>query len=60
MKIGPQIDFLHMQVDESLKVEEVEIYYDPAELIGGLLAGTKTGGDNTNTSPTSQGCPLSK
>nr|GLL22729.1 pathogen-related protein isoform X1 [Ipomoea trifida] len=29
-----------MKVDESLRAEEVEIYYDPAELLGGLLKGT--------------------
>jgi hypothetical protein len=25
-------------VNDALKVEEVEIYYDPAELLGGLLS----------------------
>nr|GMC74735.1 pathogen-related protein [Ipomoea batatas] len=29
-----------MKVDESLRAEDVEIYYDPAELLGGLLKGT--------------------
>jgi len=38
-------------VDDSLKVEEVEIYYDPAELLGGLL----TSGDSTQISA----CPFS-
>ncbi|XP_062170472.1 pathogen-related protein-like [Alnus glutinosa] len=31
--------FATLKVDESLRVEEVEIYFDPAELFGGLLKG---------------------
>ncbi|CAF2206763.1 unnamed protein product [Brassica napus] len=45
---------LSLQVDELLRAEEIEIYYDPGELFGGLLKGppvleTKTTdtGDNT-------------
>lgn len=30
-----------MKVDESLRAEEIEIYYDPTELFGGLLKGTQ-------------------
>ncbi|KAJ1441652.1 NTF2-like domain superfamily [Sesbania bispinosa] len=44
-----------LKVDDSLKVEEVEIYYDPAELFGGLLSE-----DSTKTSAASQGCPFAK
>nr|ABD32938.2 Pathogen-related protein, related [Medicago truncatula] len=40
-----------LKVDDALKVEEVEIYYDPAELLGGLL----TSGDGTQISA----CPFS-
>ncbi|XP_045806547.1 pathogen-related protein-like [Trifolium pratense] len=46
-----------LKVDSLMKAEEVEIYYDPAEMMGGLLAGKKTSDDNTKTS---QGCPFSK
>ena len=28
-----------LQVNEKLRMEEVEVYYDPAELCGGLLKG---------------------
>ncbi|KAI9083461.1 hypothetical protein K1719_034403 [Acacia pycnantha] len=44
-----------LKVDESLRAEEVEVYYDPAELLGGLLSGT-----SKSSSATSQGCPFSK
>ncbi|KAJ1377075.1 NTF2-like domain superfamily [Sesbania bispinosa] len=57
---GKMVEFYGLgtlKVDNSLKVEEVEIYYDPAELIGDLLSET---GDNTKTSASSQGCPFSK
>ncbi|XP_027356284.1 pathogen-related protein-like isoform X2 [Abrus precatorius] len=37
-----------LKVDNTMKVEEVEIYYDPAQLMGDLL------------SATSRGCPFSK
>ncbi|CAJ2659628.1 unnamed protein product [Trifolium pratense] len=40
-----------LKVDDSLKVEEVEIYYDPGELFGGLLSN----GDSTKSSA----CPFS-
>ncbi|KAL2980824.1 hypothetical protein AAZX31_13G251300 [Glycine max] len=53
-----------VKVDDSLKVEEVEIYYDPAELLGGLLSGNHINHpieeDGTKTSAPSQGCPFSK
>jgi hypothetical protein len=28
-----------LQVDEQLRAEDVEVYYDPGELLGGLLKG---------------------
>ncbi|CAM8948822.1 unnamed protein product [Rhodiola kirilowii] len=37
---GETVEFYGMgtlKVDESLKVEDVEVYYDPGELLGGLL-----------------------
>jgi hypothetical protein len=40
-----------LKVDDSLKVEEVEIYYDPGELFGGLLSN----GDSNKSSA----CPFS-
>ena len=54
--------FLH-KVDGNLKVEEVEIYYDPAELMGGLLPGTHTNSPTDDASKSSaipQACPFSK
>ncbi|XP_054814746.1 pathogen-related protein isoform X1 [Prosopis cineraria] len=52
-----------LKVDESLRAEEVEVYYDPAELIGGLLSRTHTTvpiNETSKSSATSQGCPFSK
>ncbi|OIV99014.1 hypothetical protein TanjilG_32273 [Lupinus angustifolius] len=45
-----------LKVDESLKVEEAEVYYDPADLVGDLLSGTHL----DDKSQTSQGCSFSK
>ncbi|KFK42243.1 hypothetical protein AALP_AA2G230000 [Arabis alpina] len=62
---GEMVQFLGLgvlKVDESLRVEEIEIYYDPGELFGELLKGppiseTKTilSGDNTAEK---QSCPF--
>ncbi|KAI4388253.1 hypothetical protein MLD38_000597 [Melastoma candidum] len=41
-----------LKVDESLRAEEVEIYYDPGELFGGLLKGGKV-------PDSSSACPFS-
>jgi hypothetical protein len=30
---------LRLQVDEQLRAEDVEVYYDPGELLGGLIKG---------------------
>ncbi|KAK7335261.1 hypothetical protein VNO80_27038 [Phaseolus coccineus] len=52
-----------VKVDDSLKVEEVEIYYDPAEMLGGLISGKHPNHpmeDGTKSSPPSQECPFSK
>lgn len=52
-----------LKVDDFLKVEEAEVYYDPAELLGGLLSGKNTNHsieDGTKTSAPSQACPFSK
>ncbi|KAK7336043.1 hypothetical protein VNO80_28263 [Phaseolus coccineus] len=52
-----------VKVDDSLKVEEVEIYYDPAEMLGGLISGKHPNHpmeDGTKASPPSQECPFSK
>ncbi|XP_023516553.1 pathogen-related protein-like [Cucurbita pepo subsp. pepo] len=54
-----------LKVDESLKVEEAHIYYDPAELFGGLLKG-KTASESQKPqnsekdSAASVGCPFFK
>ena len=50
-------------MDNSLKVEEVETYYDPGELLGGLLSGAHPNyhiEDHAKPSASSQGCPFSK
>ncbi|XVE63368.1 hypothetical protein DITRI_Ditri07aG0014600 [Diplodiscus trichospermus] len=55
-----------MKVDESMRAEEVEIYYDPAELFAGLLKGpytstSKKQHDNSNDKSTSSNqYPFSK
>ncbi|XP_011007921.1 PREDICTED: pathogen-related protein-like [Populus euphratica] len=52
-----------LMVDESMRAEDVEIYYDPAELIGGLLISPSQSEpeDNTvNTATATHGCPFSK
>ena len=46
---------IDIQVDESLRAEDVEIYYDSAELFGGLLKGS-----SIEDSTAAQGCPFSK
>ena len=55
------------QIDESQRAEDVEIYYDPAELFGGLLKGPlispsqSESEDNTATvAAATHGCPFSK
>ncbi|KAK0601235.1 hypothetical protein LWI29_022364 [Acer saccharum] len=47
-----------LKVDESLRAEDVEIYYDPAELFGGLLKGAPI--TETSQPTTHQACPFSK
>ncbi|KAF3442395.1 hypothetical protein FNV43_RR16311 [Rhamnella rubrinervis] len=44
-----------IKVDDSLKVEDLEIYFDPAELFGGLLKGKPTSSESESLS-----CPFSK
>ncbi|KAB1216470.1 Pathogen-related protein [Morella rubra] len=66
---GEMVQFIGLatlKVDESLRVEEVEVYYDPAELFGGLLKGppmTESHNEddaNKCSSTMRGGCPLSK
>ncbi|XP_006442473.2 pathogen-related protein [Citrus clementina] len=55
---GEKVEFCGLgtlKVDESLRAEDVEIYYDPAELFGGLLKGS-----SIEDSTAAQGCPFSK
>ncbi|WOH05787.1 hypothetical protein DCAR_0625208 [Daucus carota subsp. sativus] len=66
---GEMVQFCGMgvlKVDEALKVEDCEIYYDPAELFAGLLKGPPLSADHqqldnvaasTNTTSTKR-CPL--
>ncbi|KAK9268409.1 hypothetical protein L1049_000159 [Liquidambar formosana] len=55
-----------MKVDESLRAEDVEIYYDPAELFGGLLKGQLISNSHMeqhkpiDTSTSTHTCPFSK
>lgn len=61
-KINEHVNQAH-QVDESMRAEDVEIYYDPAELIGGLLISPSQSEpeDNTvSTATATHGCPFSK
>ncbi|CAN0880447.1 Pathogen-related protein [Linum grandiflorum] len=55
-----------MKVDESMRAEQVEIYYDPAELFGGLLKGTphskmqtQDQQDQNSHQAVAQSCPFS-
>ncbi|KMT13304.1 hypothetical protein BVRB_4g085620 [Beta vulgaris subsp. vulgaris] len=52
-----------LKVDESMRVEEVEIYYDPGELFAGLLKGTRhqdTAGTKSVDPKNTLKCPLTK
>ncbi|KAK9132161.1 hypothetical protein Scep_011689 [Stephania cephalantha] len=54
---GEKVEFYGfgvLKVDESLRAEEVEIYYDPGELFGGLLKGPLLS-DSSNRCPFSKG-----
>ncbi|KAL5564886.1 hypothetical protein UlMin_028050 [Ulmus minor] len=48
--------FATLKVDDSLKVEDAEVYYDPGELFAGLLKGKPI---STQDSSSSLACPLS-
>ncbi|KAL5997808.1 hypothetical protein ACLOJK_008740 [Asimina triloba] len=61
---GEKVEFSGLavlKVDESLRAEEVEIYYDPGELFGGLLKGPLIS-PHPSSSPSSslQSCPFFK
>ncbi|XP_010274425.1 PREDICTED: pathogen-related protein [Nelumbo nucifera] len=67
---GNKVEFYGMgvlKVDETLRAEEVEIYFDPGELFGGLMKGPVASGSQEPqhnhpplNSSSSQGCPFSK
>ncbi|KAF5183722.1 Pathogen-related protein, partial [Thalictrum thalictroides] len=65
---GEKVEFFGLavlKVDETLRAEEVEIYYDPGELFGGLLKGSpitiSDPHEDTSSKPTSKhGCPFYK
>ncbi|KAK6911256.1 hypothetical protein RJ641_023349 [Dillenia turbinata] len=51
-----------LKVDESLRTEDVEIYYDPAELLGVLMQGPPISEDHNNgetTASAHHACPFS-
>lgn len=54
-----------MQVDDKLRAEDIEIYYDPSELLAGLTKGSKVDETETTASaPTATqsnlSCPVLK
>ncbi|KAM6573919.1 hypothetical protein CsatA_022246 [Cannabis sativa] len=49
-----------LKVDEALKVEEVEVYYDPAELIAGFLKGKPISESGDEDSKSKLECPFAK
>ncbi|KAA8526751.1 hypothetical protein F0562_009020 [Nyssa sinensis] len=49
-----------LKVDESLRVEDVEIYYDPAELFGSLLKGPPISESPDATATSTHRCPFHK
>ena len=56
---GEKVEFYGLgtvKVDESLKVEDVEIYYDPGELFAGLLKGPRI--SESKTGHATSGCPF--
>ncbi|GAB2278041.1 hypothetical protein Dimus_012740 [Dionaea muscipula] len=65
---GEMVEFYGLgvlKVDESLRAEEVEVYYDPAELFAGLLKGSpivdipdENKASTTNASTSASHCPL--
>ncbi|XP_059661416.1 pathogen-related protein [Cornus florida] len=65
---GEMVEFSGMgilKVDESLRAEDVEVYYDPAELFGGLLKGSPITESHTkqvpeNTATSTRHCPFNK
>ncbi|KAI3835717.1 hypothetical protein MKW92_027636 [Papaver armeniacum] len=68
---GHKVEFYGLgvlKVDETLRAEDVEIYYDPGELFGGLLKGPKIDSSNlsqeehqkSTPSTNAQGCPFYK
>ncbi|XP_068664678.1 pathogen-related protein [Aristolochia californica] len=62
---GEKVEFTGMavlKVDEQLRVEEVEIFYDPANFFGGLLKGPPVSEDSQQkgSSSSAQACPFFK
>ncbi|OVA15163.1 hypothetical protein BVC80_1727g32 [Macleaya cordata] len=65
---GDKVEFYGLgvlKVDEALRAEEVEIYYDPGELFGGLLKGPPISSESqekmsSTPSSSTQGCPFYK
>ncbi|OMO92515.1 hypothetical protein COLO4_17532 [Corchorus olitorius] len=60
---GETVEFYGLgtvKVDESLKVEDVEIYYDPGELFAGLLKGPSIpdSESKTETAHSASACPF--
>ncbi|OMO74753.1 pathogen-related protein-like protein [Corchorus capsularis] len=60
---GETVEFYGLgtvKVDESLKVEDVEIYYDPGELFAGLLKGSSisVSESQTETAHSASACPF--
>ncbi|KAJ6841730.1 putative pathogen-related protein [Iris pallida] len=50
-----------LKVDESLRAEDVEIYYDPGELLGGLMKGPPLHGNEADAVASSlESCPFFK
>ncbi|KAG9129930.1 hypothetical protein Leryth_007058 [Lithospermum erythrorhizon] len=47
-----------MKVDESLRAEDVEVYYDPAELFSGLLKGPTLTSEKSQEKAQTSSCPL--
>ncbi|CAA2953443.1 Hypothetical predicted protein [Olea europaea subsp. europaea] len=47
-----------LNVDESLRAEDVEVYYDPTELFAGLLKGPLISGSERTDSASTHKCPF--
>ncbi|CAN6443680.1 unnamed protein product [Victoria cruziana] len=60
---GEMAEFTGMaiiKVDDSMKIEELEVFYDPSDLFGGLLKGPKVAVKADEQKFSDQSCPFAQ